>query len=308
MSTPGWGTTAGAITAAVGAGASFAVATVIQARAARRASARPALGRAPLVARLARDPWWVLGVSTSGISFGLQSLALSLAPIALVQPLIVTDLLFALPLSARLSGRRLGLREWAGAGLIAGGLAFFLLVAGPSAGVTDPGNGALLAVSGAALAVVALALAVAPEKLGSRRASALAVAAGVCFGLMSALTKTVTGLLATRGVAATEDWQSWLLAGVALLGLSLAQSAYASGSLAVSLPLIDILEPVVAVGIGVTAFGETLSASPASLAAELVAAAAAVAGVAVLDHSPLVRAANEEMLRVSEPAARPLTR
>src|SRR4051812_50065087 len=74
-------------------------------------------------------------------SFGLQALALSFGPIALVQPLLVTGILFSVPLSARWHGKRLGAVEWAGTAAVAGGLSLFLVCAGPSEGVSQTGVG-----------------------------------------------------------------------------------------------------------------------------------------------------------------------
>ena len=68
----------------------------------------------------------------------------------------------------------------------------------------------------------------------------------------------------------------------------LAQGAYRSGSLLVSLPIIDSVEPIAGVLIGATAFGEQIARSPATLALQLVAGLTATIGIVILDRSPLI--------------------
>lgn len=294
-----------AVVAALGSGAAFATATVLQQRAARTADVDVRPG---LLLALARDRRWLAGIAVSGASFLLQALALTLAPIVLVQPLIVTDLLFALPLAAALAGLRLGPREWAGAVLVASGLALFLVASAPRVGADRPAGPALVLAALVVAGVVAAAVAVALPRRGLVRTSALAVAAGCCFGLMSALTKVVTTGLADQGAVVLLRWEPWALAVAALTGLTLAQSAFRAGPLAVSLPLIDVLEPGVAVAIAVTAFGEHLDGAPLAVAGQLVAALAVIGGVLLLDASPAVLRVQAELAArgdapLHEPAA-----
>ncbi len=281
-----------AVLVGLAAGACFAVATVLQQRGAQATPDEHTM-RPRLLVDLARTPIWVAGILAAAGSFGLQAVALALGPITLVQPLIVTDLLFALPLAARLTGTRLGGREWAGAALVVTGLATFLTAASPRAGADQPGTGHwLIGIVAVALVVVAGVLS-AGSRPGVRRTSLLALAAGASFGLMSALTKSVTGLLLERGPGMLATWQPWAMAIAAIVGLVLSQSAFQAGPLSVALPLLDVVEPLVAVGIAVTVFGEHISHHPAAYLLEAAGAVAVVAGIAVLDRSRLVTAAHQ---------------
>ena len=58
-------------------------------------------------------------------------------PLLVVQPLLVTALLFALPLGAVLARRRLCVRDWAAAFAVAAGLAVFLVVANPDVALSE---------------------------------------------------------------------------------------------------------------------------------------------------------------------------
>ncbi len=290
-----------AVPCALGAAAAFAVANVVQMRAVRRTEAGEGLDPR-LLARLATDPSWLLGLAASAAGYGLQASALYLAPVVVVQPLIVTELLFALPLAAAMYGQRLQRRDWGGTILVAGGLATLMLAADPSGQRTNVSGAAWATMTVAVGAVVAL-LVVVGERRRHRvvlRASALAAAASVCFGLMSVLTRTVSHQLGAEGLAAAVRPQPWLLAGFAFVGLLLAQTAFRIAPLAVSLPLIDLGEPLVGSLLAVTVFGDQLGTGPGVVAAVAAAALLVTGGVVLLDTSPLVRAAQH---RVSTGAA-----
>src|SRR4029077_10991795 len=93
----------------------YAGASVLQQRAAREVPEELAL-RPGLLGRLIRRPMWLAGTASDWAGVGVQGAALGLGSILVVQPLLSTGLLFALPLSAAWNGRRLGARDWAAAG------------------------------------------------------------------------------------------------------------------------------------------------------------------------------------------------
>jgi hypothetical protein len=116
----------------------------------------------------------------------------------------------------------------------------------------------------------------------------LAAAAGTLFGLQSALLRTVSVRLG-RGVLQTlTSWHPYALAVVAIAGVLCSQSAFQAGPVAVSLPVIDTLEPSVAILIGAVAFGEHLAYSPGAIVLEIVSWAVIIAGVIILDRSPVI--------------------
>ncbi len=276
-----------AVIAAVAAGAMFAVGTVLQQRAARAAPPDEALSPA-LIVWLAHRRSWLLGVGASVASFGMQALALSSGPIALVQPLIVCELLFAVPIAVRLRRRRLGAREWLGTLAVAGGLAMFAAVAAPHGGHADPPmtHWALVLGIGGAVAVGAVALGRVVR--GPARASLVALAAGAAFGLLAALTKSSTFYLGEGAVAFFTAWQPYSMAAVAAFGMVVQQSAFQAGPPPASLPVMDAVEPTMAVLVGILAFGEHVAHTPLALAAEVVGLLVLVTGIVVLDRSPLL--------------------
>jgi drug/metabolite transporter (DMT)-like permease len=282
-----------AVLAALAAGCMFAVGSVLQQSQAREEPAAEALSWRLLLG-LVRRPKWLLGISSDAASFGLQALALAFGPLALVQPLLVSGVLFAIPLAVGLRGRRLHLREWVATVGVAGGLALFLVVASPSAG--DPQTSLVdwLAVIGGVAVLMLLGVTLGRARTGPARASFYALGAGAAFGLLAALTKTSTWLLSQGAVAFFTAWQPYAMAVVAVVGAVVQQSAFQAAPLPASVPVMDTLEPVVAVLIGVFAFGERVSMSPLALAGEVTGMLLLVGSVLALDRSPVVLSMQHE--------------
>lgn len=276
-----------AVIAALAAGFSFAVGSVLQQSAAREAPVDESLSWRLLV-DLAHRKRWLLGIGSDAVSFGLQALALAFGPLAIVQPLAVTGLLLAIPLAVWWRGRRLGAREWAGTVAVGAGLALFLLAASPSSGVPETSVLRWLLMGGAVGAVMLLGIGVGRVARGPARATSYAVAAGAAFGLLAALTKTSTWLLGQGAETFFTAWQPYAMAVVAILGAIVQQSAFQAGPLPASVPVMDAMEPTVAVCIGVFAFGEQVSTSVGSLAASALGIASLLTGIVVLDRSTVV--------------------
>jgi drug/metabolite transporter (DMT)-like permease len=276
-----------AVIAAVAAGCMFAFGSVLQQSAAAEAPRDRSLSWR-LLADLVRRPKWVLGISSDAVSFGFQALALAFGPLVLVQPLIVSGLLFALPLAARMRRRRLGPREWTASVLVAGGLAMFLVSASPGEGRSGAPFSDWVVVLGVVAAIMVFGVLAGRTASGPAQPSFYALAAGAAFGLLAALTKTSAGLLGHGAVAFFTAWQPYSMAVVALLGAIVQQSAFQAGPLATSLPVMDAAEPATATLIGVFAFHENLATSALAVSGEVIGICALLAGIVALDRSPLV--------------------
>ncbi len=280
----------------VGAAITFAIANVEQMRAARRTEA-PAEVSTTLLVRLAKDRSWLIGLATSVGGYGLQAIGLFLAPVVLVQPLIVSELLFALPLAAWYAGRRLGRREWTGAVLVAAGITTFVLIGNPSGDSSHITTTATFAISVFTGAGVAIVVAVA-ETFANRpmiRASGLALASSACFGMLSVMTKVVGRQFQHDGIRTLLHSQCYLLAVFAITGLLLSQTAFRIAPLSVSLPMIDIGEPAFGSLLAILALHEHLALGSGTAVGVALSATCATLGVAVLNSSPLVHAAQAQV-------------
>jgi hypothetical protein len=128
---------------------------------------------------------------------------------------------------------------------------------------------------------------------GPVRASVFALSAGAAFGLLAALTKTSTWLLGQGAATFFTAWQPYAMLGVAIAGAVVQQSAFQAAPLPASLPVMDAVEPTVAVLIGVFAFGERLGTSILDLTFEAAGIVALLTGIVLLDRSPVVLALQE---------------
>ena len=281
-----------AVLAALGAALLYAVASVLQHRAALDQPAERSM-HLGLLAGLLRRPMWLIGVAADAGGFVLQFVALAVGAIVVIQPLLVVGLLFALPLSAWASGRRTRRMDHVAALAVCAGLALFLTVANPAAGRAFIGDRRwLLLLTTASGTAAALAI-VGHRARNPVRPVLLAASTGVLYGLAAGLTKTTSHLL-ERGILGTfAHWPLYALAAVGLASLVVGQSSFQAGSLELSLPTMSVVDPVVSVLIGTFAFHETLTSSPLDVVAEVVGLLLTAAGVYLLARAPAIRAVRE---------------
>lgn len=292
-----------AVLGALAAACMFGLSTVLMFRAAQQAPSSDVL-KLRLLGRLLHSRLWLAGVSLQAASFLVQAVALAFGPLSLVQPLAATDLLFALPFLAHACRRRMQSREWVGAALVAGGVGLFVGVSPPHEGVRVPALTDWLAAVVLVAVAVGLGSTVALRTAGRTRTTLLAGAAAATFALLDALSKAAVGDLRARGVVPMlTSWHPWALLVVGVTGMLLAQSAFQSGSLQVSLPVIDTLEPALAVVLGAFVFHEALAKSPMLFAVQVAGGCVALLGIVTLDRSPVMIAKQqEEAARPSAPA------
>ncbi|WP_185296590.1 DMT family transporter [Mycolicibacterium litorale] len=231
---------------------------------------------------LRRRVWWAgTGAAVAGYLF--QALALGYGSLLLVQPVLVSALLFALPLSARLAGRRVTRGEWIWALVLTAALTVFVALAKASAGDYDIPVTLTVIVVAVCVAVVLACVLIAMRATNWRRAVMLAVAVGVLFGLVAVLTKIVMHMLtAGRVQSAFTTPALYLVVALGVGATLLQQSAFHAGSLQTSVPTMLVLEPVIAVILGAIVLNEHMSISGLEPVALAAAAAAMVAATVAL--------------------------
>ncbi|WP_138731774.1 DMT family transporter [Modestobacter excelsi] len=244
------------------AAALFAVASAVQQRSAAAVPDGQA-GGLRLLRHLLRSRWWWAGTLADSGGYLAQAAALGLGSLVLVQPLLVTTVLFALPLGARWAHRRLSRSDWAWAGVLVVALAAFVATGEPTAGDDTAGWRSWLPAWVVLGAAVTGCLVGAAVRRGTPRAVLLAITTGVAYGLAAALTKGVVSLLDDGPAAVLGHWGTYLLVAVLAGGTVVQQSAYQAGPLEASLPAATVGEPVVAVALGLTVLGERVQADGA---------------------------------------------
>ena len=245
---------------------------------------------------LRRRPLWLFGVTSDVSSFAFQAAALGFGSLLLVQPLLVLSLLFALPLNARLTGRRVARRDWAWAATLVAGLVVFDTVGQPTAGHDEAPAGDWLPAGVVVVAVVAVCIAIAVAGRGTARAVPLAVVTGVTYGVTAAMTIGVVGALDDGIGAVVTSWELYVLIVAATTGWWLQQSAYQAGALTASMPIVMVAEPVVAVALGVWILDERIRTGSAGWVVLALAAATIVVAVIALARS---KAEDDERLETS---------
>lgn len=231
---------------------------------------------------LHRRVWWA-GTAAAVTGYVFQAVALAFGSLLLVAPLMVSALLFALPLSARISRRRVTRAEWGWATMLTVTLAVFVSLARTRPGDYEGAEVPAAVVAVICLLVVASSLVVAVRLSGWRRAILLALGVGVLFGLVAVLTKIEMQLLTEDGAARLlTSPVTYALIAVAVAATLLQQSAFHAGSLKASVPAMLVLEPLVAVLLGQVILGEHLAVStPSAIALTVATAAMAVATIAL---------------------------
>jgi hypothetical protein len=295
----------GVVLASLGAAGCYAVSAVFQQAAA--SSEAPALSLRPaLLFVLLRRRRWLLGIVAGIAGYAFQFLALRRGALALVEPILVASLVIALPLEAVLQHRRLTYHEWLPGMLIIGALALFLIAARPGPGAPRASHADWIALGCVCVAAVGACVWLAGPS-GPRRALLLGAAAGLLFGVTGAVTEA-TGHLLNHGVLdVLAHWPPYAVIVVGLCALLLNQSAFQAGELRWSLPVMTILEPLVAIAIGQLMFGEHVATGALARGGEILGLVGMSFGVFTLTRSQLEPPADEgspppEVPAVSAPA------
>ncbi|RRO15398.1 hypothetical protein EIL87_15135 [Saccharopolyspora rhizosphaerae] len=241
-------------------------------------------------AQLVRSPRWLAGLAALGAGAVLHVCALGLAPLSVVQPVGV----LALPITVLLNLREQGYtrRDVKPSMVLAvlaatGGLAVFVLLAAGSATPTPVGDDDQFTASQiVALAVVVLGV-VAAATRSKVRCVLFAAGCAVAYGYVSLMARAVAqqvgtwdllsiNLLSVLGIAVAMVVGGWLL-----------QHGYASGPPDLVMACLTVIDPLVAVGLGVGLLGEADHVSGWVATAEVLCALVACAGVfALARHHP----------------------
>ncbi len=211
-------------------------------------------------------PLWLAGLAADAVGLSLQVTALHLGALALVQPLLVSGLLFALLLRHRRVWH-ISRQESIWAVVLTGCLIGFLSLSGSISSQQQPSTADRLPAAIAALAGLLTAgtcLILAHRLVPSTsRAALIGIAVGAIFAGTAALIKATTNVLTAHGPAAVlTSWQLYAVLVLGGIGLFLTQVAFQAGPLTASLPAISTVDPLVSVAIGGLVYDEHLRRGP----------------------------------------------
>ncbi|WP_437091681.1 DMT family transporter [Streptomyces sp. enrichment culture] len=258
-----------------------------------------------LLLDLMRVPRWLGGTALMVAGMGLGAAALGQGELSLVEPLLATNLLFALALSRRQTRQPLGRRGWAGLALLAGGVTAFVVAGRPSGGhaLADPLRHWLIVggLTGLALLLTGCARRTRP----TRGPVLLALAAGLLYGVQDALTRVSGQRFAEGGFAELlTGWQPYAVPVLGVIGLVLVQSAFEAAPLRMSLPALTAAQPLAGIVCGVGFLGDRLRTDTGALTWEAGGLAAIVAGIVLLGVHPAMPQGAVRPVPVPVPAVR----
>ncbi len=253
--------------------------------------AKAGLSVKQLMLLLAR-PSWVIGSVMLGLAIVFQLGSLTFAPLIVVQPIGVVALVITTIVNARVNKLKLEGAVLRAVGFCVGGIALFVTVAAFVAQeqvIREPQLVIILSILGGVLVILGLTFAFARKRAG---ALFYIVSAGVLYGFVATLAKVVINRLGNI-IAGTVDFE-WITVGcivalvaAAALGAYFVQTAYSLGSPDLVIAGLTVVDPLIAVAIGIAVLGEASNAPLWVVPVWAVAAAVAVYGVFQLaKHHP----------------------
>ncbi len=244
------------------------------------------------IALLLARPSWVIGTVMLGLAILFQLGSLTFAPLIVVQPIGVVALVITTIVNARVNKLQLDRAVLRAVAFCVGGIALFVTVAAFVAQeqvIREPQLIIILSILGGVLVLLGLTFAFARKRAG---ALFYIVSAGVLYGFVATLAKVVINRVGNV-FAGKVDFE-WITIGcivalvaAAALGAYFVQTAYSLGSPDLVIAGLTVVDPLIAVAIGIAVLGEASNAPLWAIPVWAVAAAVAVYGVFQLaKHHP----------------------
>lgn len=210
--------------------------------------------------RLLSRPSWVAGTIMLGLAIMCQLAALSVAPLIVVQPLGAVSLVITTLLNARLTGHSPTRKSITAIVACVGGIFIFVLLAALFASernITERDLIVILALLGVVIVVFAVLWIWLRKRMG---ALFYIMSAGVIYGFVATLAKVVI----KRVQAGDFEWLTLLcliaLIAATAVGAYFVQTAYSSGPPDLVIAGLTVVDPMVAVFIGLLVLGEAAHA------------------------------------------------
>jgi hypothetical protein len=281
---------------AVAMGAGF----VLQQHAAEQVPASAFL-RLWLFSELATKRRWLAGIAIMvagevGSAWAIGHMRLSLA-----EPLLTSNLLFALLLAVPLSGQALHKAEVTGAVMLSAGVAAVAVSLSAGGRHVSVGSYRYWPAAAVIAAVGYLFVRAGLRRSGQNRALLTGAASGLVFGIADALTRRTVQILDNHSLPAVfTHWPVYAMVAASVVGLWLMESAFSAAPLHASLPAITAAEPLAGMLLGVVVFGDPMPAAPGLFALAAAGMLALVGGVVLVARAPVLSG-----LRRHRPGIRP---
>ena len=243
-----------------------------------------------LIVETSKNRLWRIGVIAEGIAALLELVALYFGSLLLVEPLLMTNLVFLLAIVHFRMKKPVLLREWVGIIFICIGISVFVAVAKPHGGRGTFGLIWLVPIITISL-LMALGALIARRITNNpkRRGLVGAVVAGLSLGMTAALTRLTMIQLHTGIVSTLSRWPLYALIISAVVSIITVQVGYGSGPLTITQSMLEISSLIVSTLLGLQIFGDTISTSLTAIIIETISFAIVVGGVIIISTSkPIV--------------------
>jgi drug/metabolite transporter (DMT)-like permease len=274
------------IAAGLAAALLFALSALLQCRAAREAlGGHPSSLTGPLtvlrfVGRLTSSKAWVAGWVTNVVGNGVQAIALKLGSVSAVQPLMSTQLLFAMSFASAEERRWPSLRDISSAVAVCAGLVILLTTEGATPQSAPPHRGRALAMAIGAIGIIAVLRLISRHVTATLASVLSGVSAGLCHAMSAVLIKVIIEDVSAHGLArAALHWPVYALIVSTAGGFVLGQLAVASGPLPAAVAAMSATNPVASFLVGMLAFDAPMPRDPGVVAAIAVSGVLIVAGI-----------------------------
>jgi drug/metabolite transporter (DMT)-like permease len=240
-----------------------------------------------LIGDLFRKRLWLAGIGTMIAGQILAAWSIGNLELSIVEPLLTTNLLFALILAVPLSHQAVRVTEVAGALVLIAGEGLLELARSAQPIGQSFGSFSHWPLAAVVAFIAAAVVLAGRHRSGRYRAPLTGLAAGLVFGIQDALTRQTLQILKYHGVSGLlHSWSAYCLVATGAVGVLLMQNAFSAGPLHRSLPTITAGEPVVGILLGIAVFGDRVSLTPASLAMQAAGLFALVVGVVLVARAP----------------------
>lgn len=229
---------------------------------------------------LLKNRTWLAGLILFYVAAVVHIVAISLGSLAVVQPLIVTELIFV-PIAARIISKTpVSGRDWAAIVAVAVALAVFLVVGRPTAGADRAALASWLMFLAATIAIVTLLMVVGRRLPITPRAAVLALAAGIL---------AATYAVVIKGVLDSQGWERVffiVLTVISAISFPIVSAeAFKTGAVTVSTSVMILINPIYASLVSVWLFGVSLTSSAGAAVVLVASVIVMVLGVVSLSRS-----------------------
>jgi drug/metabolite transporter (DMT)-like permease len=245
---------------------------------------------AGLIKRLVRNRRWLVGIAVMAVGYLLQAWTLGHLTLSVTEPLLTTNLIFALLLAVPLSGQTLRKTEIIGAVLLTAGVAALSLTRTVKAPSESFGSFRYWPAAAAIALIAAFLVQLGRNRSRGVRAALTGIAAGLMLGIADAFTRRTVQIIDGRHpLHLLVHWPGYAAIVASIIGLWLVQNAFNAAPLHKSLPAVTAAEPTAGIILGVVVFGDKVHISPPLVVVQLAGVVALVVGVILVARAPVFR-------------------